>query len=75
VGPHPLRAPQRRPVRADQLTTALGPSIGAGLASLLDGYDAIFLLLGVIAAAAAGVAAAASVPASADALVQEQSHR
>lgn len=57
------------------LTTALGPFIGAGLASLLDGYDAMFLLLGVIAAAAAGLAAATSVPASADALPQEQSHR
>jgi MFS family permease len=38
------------------LTTALGPFIGAALASLLDGYDAMFLLLGVIAAAAAGLA-------------------
>jgi MFS family permease len=43
------------------LTTALGPFIGAALASLLHGYAAMFLVLGVIAAAAATLAAATAV--------------
>lgn len=40
------------------ITTALGPFIGAALASLLDGYAAMFLVLGAIAGAAAALAAA-----------------
>jgi MFS family permease len=43
------------------LTTALGPFIGAALASLLHGYAAMFLVLGVIGAAAATLAAATAV--------------
>lgn len=39
------------------ITTALGPFIGAALASLLDGYAAMFLVLGAIAGAAAALAA------------------
>lgn len=39
------------------VTTALGPFIGAALASLLDGYAAMFLVLGAIAAVAAALAA------------------
>jgi MFS family permease len=40
------------------LATALGPFIGAALASLLNGYAAMFLVLGGIAAVAAALAAA-----------------
>ncbi|AWT52144.1 MFS transporter [Mycolicibacterium smegmatis] len=43
------------------ITTALGPFVGAALASLLDGYDAMFLVLGVVAAVAAALAAATGV--------------
>ena len=42
------------------LATALGPFIGAALASLLNGYAAMFLVLGGIAAVAAALAAATS---------------
>lgn len=42
------------------IATALGPFIGAALASLLHGYSAMFVVLGLIAAAAAGMAAATS---------------
>ncbi|MGZ5393732.1 MAG: hypothetical protein ACXWD3_18405 [Mycobacterium sp.] len=44
------------------ITTALGPFIGAALASLLDGYAAMFLVLGAVAAIAAAVAAATALP-------------
>ncbi|MDZ4233057.1 MAG: MFS transporter [Dietzia sp.] len=40
------------------VTTAMGPFVGAALASLLGGYAAMFIVLGVIAAAAAALAAA-----------------
>jgi MFS family permease len=43
------------------LATALGPFIGAALASLLNGYAAMFLVLGGIAAVAAALAAATAV--------------
>ena len=42
------------------IATALGPFVGAALASLLDGYAAMFLVLGVTAAAAALLAVATS---------------
>ncbi len=42
------------------ISTALGPFIGATLASLLDGYAAMFLVLGVVAACAAITAAGTS---------------
>ncbi|CAN3129054.1 MFS transporter [Mycobacterium sp. smrl_JER01] len=40
------------------IATAVGPFVGAGLASLLGGYDAMFVALGAIAAAGALLAAA-----------------
>lgn len=43
------------------IATALGPFVGAALASLLRGYDAMFLVLGVIAAVAAALAGATGV--------------
>lgn len=43
------------------ISTALGPFVGAALAGLLDGYDAMFLVLGVVAAIAAVLAAATGV--------------
>lgn len=43
------------------ISTALGPFVGAALASLLRGYDAMFLVLGVTAAVAAALAAATGV--------------
>ncbi len=43
------------------LTMALGPFIGAALASLLNGYGAMFLVLGGVAVAAAVLAAATTV--------------
>ena len=43
------------------LATALGPFIGAALASLLNGYAAMFLVLGGVAVAAAVLAAATTV--------------
>ncbi|AKS35911.1 MFS transporter [Mycolicibacterium goodii] len=43
------------------VTTALGPFVGAALASMLHGYDAMFLVLGVVAAVAALLAAATGV--------------
>ena len=42
------------------VTTALGPFIGAALANVLDGYAAMFLVLGGIATIAAVLAAATS---------------
>ncbi len=45
------------------ITTALGPFAGAALATLLNGYAAMFLVLGGVAAAAATMAAATSVKA------------
>jgi MFS family permease len=52
------------------LATALGPFIGAALASLLNGYAAMFLVLGGIAAVAAALAAATAVVAQQDAEVR-----
>jgi MFS family permease len=52
------------------LATALGPFIGAALASLLNGYAAMFLVLGGIAAVAAALAAATAVLAQQDAEVR-----
>lgn len=43
------------------ITTALGPFAGAALAGLLHGYAAMFVVLGLVAAAAAGLAAATGV--------------
>jgi MFS family permease len=43
------------------ITTALGPFAGAALASLLNGYDAMFLVLGGVAAVAAALAGATGV--------------
>lgn len=43
------------------LATAVGPFIGAALASVLDGYGAMFLVLGGIAVAATVLAAATTV--------------
>lgn len=43
------------------LSTALGPFVGAGLASLLGGYGAMFVVLGVVALAAALLATATRV--------------
>lgn len=43
------------------VTTALGPFVGAALASVLGGYGAMFIVLGVAAAAAAALAAASGV--------------
>lgn len=40
------------------LATAVGPFVGAALASLLGGYAAMFLALGAVAAAGAMLAAA-----------------
>lgn len=43
------------------LSTALGPFVGAGLATLLGGYDAMFLALAGVAVVAAVLASATSV--------------
>ena len=43
------------------LSTALGPFVGAGLATLLGGYGAMFVVLGVVALAAALLATATRV--------------
>lgn len=42
------------------IATALGPFVGAALASLLDGYSAMFVVLGVVGAVAAVLATATS---------------
>ncbi|MGD9517687.1 MFS transporter, partial [Mycolicibacterium sp.] len=49
------------------LSTALGPFVGAGLATLLGGYGAMFVVLGAVALAAALLATATRVrPVDAD---------
>jgi MFS family permease len=50
------------------LATAVGPFVGAGLASLLNGYAAMFLVLGGVAVAATALAAATAVPSAAPAI-------